>query len=148
MTLIFVSCQKEEKENELTETEKIEENTEVIEETTEVIDSSKSADERDEIVGDYKGKRIDLAWKDTIVGYTKNFSDVTLTLSKNPTGSLVELSFNPKYWSSNFLFSYKNGAFESVEKYHPPTLILRGDSLFFEHHPGLGPNWTECNAAK
>lgn len=106
-------------------------------------------DYREEITGDYFGIRVDTYWIDTIVGYGHDTSEVSITLtSSDQEDSIVNIAFNPSYSNEDFSFKYNDGKLISTSGYHPPTLSLENDSLYFKHQAGLGPIWTECFAEK
>ena len=101
-----------------------------------------------EVVGDYIGIRVNTYWIDTIVGYGHDTTDVASILTISQLDSIVDIDFNPSYSNENFSFKYTNEQFISTSNYHPPTLTLANDSLYFKHQAGLGPNWTECFTKK
>jgi len=105
-------------------------------------------DYREEITGDYIGIRVDTYWIDTIVGFGHDSSDVTITLTSSEQDSIIDIAFNPLYSNEIFSFKYVDNQLISTTVYHPPTLSLNRDSLYFKHQAGLGPVWTECFAEK
>ena len=111
-------------------------------------DDSRTFDYRDSVTGEYKGIRVDTYWKNTYVGYGHDTSSVIINLSKSDLDSIIEISFKPTYVNEKFSFTYIDGTFISTTYYHPPTLTLMNDSLYFKHQAGLGPIWTECFATK
>ena len=106
--------------------------------------NSEKIDYRNEIVGNYIGIRVNTSWINT-VGWDRDTSDIVVTLSKSRSDSIIDISFDPDYWSSTqFSFKYKDGQFKATTYYHAPTLSLSNDSLYFFHQPGLGPIWMQC----
>jgi len=105
-------------------------------------------DYREQITGNYIGIRVDTYWIDTIVGYGHDTSDITITLTSSVQDSIVDIAFNPSYSNEDFSFKYMDDQLISTSGYHPPTLSINNDSLYFTHQAGLGPVWTECFAEK
>jgi hypothetical protein len=105
-------------------------------------------DYREKVIGEYTGIRVDTYWIDTIVGYGHDTTNVTLILKISQLDSIVDIDFIPPYSVEEFSFKYINEQFISTSNYHPPTLILANDSLYFKHQPGLGPIWTEMFTKK
>lgn len=111
-------------------------------------DTAEITDYRDIVTGDFNGIRVNTYWIDTVVGMGYDTSSIILTLTKSELDSIIELSFNPEYSTENFFFEFKDEEFTSTTNYHPPTLKLTNDSLYFWHMPGLGPYWTRCFTKK
>ena len=111
-------------------------------------DNLETNDYLEEVVGDYMGFIVNTYWIDTIVGYGHDTMDVTLILTIAEPDSTVDIEFKPLYSSEDFSFKYVNEQFISTSEYHPPSLTLVNDSLYFKHKAGLGPIWTECFTKK
>lgn len=111
-------------------------------------DKTEINDYREEITGGYAGIRVNTYWVDTIIGYGHDTSDAIITLTKSGQDSIVDIGFNPLYSNEDFSFKYIDGLLISTSGYHPPTLSIDNDSLYFKHQAGLGPNWTEFFAEK
>ncbi len=107
-----------------------------------------TSDYREKITGKYIGIRIDTYWVDTIVGYGRDTSNVTITVTPAEQDSIVDITFTPPYSNENFSFKYVNNKLISTSDYHPPALKINNDSLYFRHQPGLGPYWIECFCKK
>lgn len=105
-------------------------------------------DYREKITGDYVGIRVNTYWIDINVGYGHDTSDVAITLTASELDSIVDISFIPSYSTEEFSFKYSDGQFFSTSDYHPPSLTVIEDSLYFKHQAGLGPIWTEFFAKK
>ncbi|HOG19380.1 MAG TPA: hypothetical protein PKW37_02935 [Salinivirgaceae bacterium] len=110
-------------------------------------ENPKIEDYREKIAGDYVGIQVDTRWINTTVGYTHDTSDVTITLTLSKQDSIVDIAFNPPYYY-NFSFKYTGDRLISTTDFHPPTLNLKNDSLYFKHQAGLGPIWMECFCKK
>lgn len=99
-------------------------------------------DERDDVIGLYTGIKVETRWQDTVIGYSKDTSNISLMLTKsNSLDSIINVSFSD---GNNYNYKYNAGNFIYQTNYHAPTLTKYIDSLYFYHQPGLGPIWTEC----
>jgi hypothetical protein len=110
--------------------------------------NSEPADYRDPITGTYSGIEVITYWVDSNIGFGRDTSEILITLSKSELDSIIDISFDPSYTNDDFSFKYNDGEFKSTTYYHPPTLTLTDDSLYFWHQPGLGPVWMECFTKK
>lgn len=122
LALIFfiISCDKEEKDIEQLE-----------------------GDYREEITGNYTGIRVTSIWKDTIIGYEKDTTNMEIFVAVSDLDSVVDLEFNPSNGSDDFSFKYMDGELISTAYYHPPVATVNTDSLYIKHQPSLGPNYYE-----
>lgn len=105
------------------------------------------ADYRDAITGNYSGIKVITSPADSGIGFDYDTTAVVLNISRSETDSLIGLVFAGES-SGTYTFKYSGGLFTSTASYHPPTLSLVNDSLFFSHQPGLGPYWINCYTKK
>lgn len=105
-------------------------------------------DYRDSIVGDYAGICINTYWVDSIQGYGHDSTDVIASIVKTDVDSIVELTFDPAYYSQQFKYKYVNPELIAIDYWHYPYLTIHNDTLIFHYQPGLGPFWTDCFAIK
>ena len=120
LSLVFISCDKEEEDIELL-----------------------GDDHREEITGNYTGIRVPSIWKDTIIGYEKDTTKMEIFVAVSDLDSIVDLEFNPSNGSDDFSFRYMDGELISTAYYHPPVATVNTDSLYIKHQPTLGPNYYE-----
>ncbi len=107
---------------------------------------SNNSDYRNPIIGIYKGIRVNTSWNGSY--YEKDSSDITINITKSNIDSLINLNFNPTTTSSSTFKYLNNNTFVCTSNYHPPTLKISNDSLFYHHQEGLGPIWYDCYAKK
>lgn len=110
-------------------------------------DEEPETDYRDAITGNYSGIRVITSPSDSGIGLDHDTSAVVLNISRSETDSMIGLVFAGDS-NGTYTFKYSGGAFTSTASYHPPTLTLTNDSLFFSHQPGLGPYWINCYTKK
>ena len=120
LSLVFISCDKEEEDIELL-----------------------GDDYREQITGNYTGIMVTSILKDTIIGFEKDTSNVEIVISLSDLDSIVDLEFNPSNGSDDFSFKYMDGELISTAYYHPPVATVNTDSLYIKHQPSLGPNYYE-----
>lgn len=101
-----------------------------------------------EVIGSYKGIKVETIWQDTIVGYRQDTVNIMMVLSISELDSIVDLRFSPSFTSTQFSFEYTYGQFISTAYYHPPKMEFRQDTLYFWYKKGLGPGWIECFTLK
>lgn len=107
---------------------------------------SNNSDYRNPIIGTYKGVRVNTSWNGSY--FKKDSSDITIKITKSNIDSLIDLNFNPTTTSSSTFKYTNNNTFVCTSNYHPPTLNISNDSLFYHHQEGLGPIWYDCYAKK
>lgn len=105
-------------------------------------------DERDIVIGNYYGIQVETYWRDSISGFQKDSSPVNIYLRKSNTESIIDFFFSSVNKAPDFRFTYQNGAFKSLNNFHPAQLNLLQDSLYFYYKQGLGPYWLECFSKK
>jgi hypothetical protein len=106
----------------------------------------KLSDERDFVIGNYEGILIETTWVGN--GYKHDTSNISITLNKSNSDSIIDLIFKPSFIDINYSFKYHNNIFISIDNYHPPKLTKSNDSLYFHVQPALGPDWYDCNVRK
>lgn len=111
-------------------------------------DEPEKTDYRETVTGKYSGIKVNTAMSMSGDGYTRDTSEVEISLCSSSQDSIIDVFFRPSYSIEQFSFKYSGETFLSTINYHPPTLVLHGDSLYFMHKPSLAPVWIECFTKK
>ena len=97
------------------------------------------------VAGSYDGISVVTSWSST---WHYDTTYTTMILSIATIDSMVDLTFSTLPSNYKYTFKYSNGTFWSTSNYHPPSLRLSHDTLFYHIQPGLGPYWTDCICKK
>jgi len=97
------------------------------------------------VAGNYDGISVITSWNGNWVYDT---TATTMILSIATSDSMVDLTFSPTQLDGKYTFKYSNATFTSMLYYHPPSLRLSNDTLFYHIQQGLGPIWTDCICKK
>ncbi|MES2567736.1 MAG: hypothetical protein V4565_12765 [Bacteroidota bacterium] len=107
---------------------------------------TKSLDLVEMYVGLYNGMEIHTDFADSTS--VKDTLQIEATLSKTSKENVVNFSYNQK----DFLFSFQNGIFSSLESFYsyPRTTLRKSrDSLYFQTvFNKWGTEWTDCIVKK
>jgi hypothetical protein len=107
-------------------------------------------DYRNEVIGEYEGFKVSTYYVNPTVGYASDTLPETyiISITKSTMDSIVEAHFNPSYYFQEYSFKFLDGKFFPTTTYHPPVLKIIGDSLYYKHAAGNGPNHVEFFAHK
>ena len=111
----------------------------------------KIIDTRESVIGTYKGIGIHSYYEviDTMYNFRRDTSEITIHLIKVSSDDIIELLVNNALPTGQYLFKYSNSTFTSLIDYHPPSLKLINDTLYFTLITGkTPPDWLEAIARK
>ena len=108
-------------------------------------DNALPKDERNDVTGTYSGIIIESGWTgESGSNFYHDTSKIVCRIDKLGDDSVICFICT----NDSFSFYYHKPVFTSFPYYHPPTLHISNDTIFFHHQPALGPYWTDVICKK